>query len=275
MQCEHIIEYKCPNGHWQKRKCYKSQPQTCRICHAEDERRQKQLEADLELQEKREKENARHEAEIVDLDLQIHLIHEHNKEQQTAKERANALELKKQDLEAAKFRTKGTLARATPEETTNATVATTSNKPSSTDSSASTRQDLESKREKSESEVEWERQKDIEGASNDAIDDLMRLTGLESVKEKFLEIKAKIEAVARKGIDVKKERMGVIMLGNPGTGKFAWKTLDRRVDNQQARQRLLEFTHDFWHPLEPCRGKTSSRLRVRGLHMRALQVPKR
>ena len=275
MQCELIIEYKCSNGHWQKRKCHKSQPQTCRICQAEDERRQKQLKADLELQEKRDQEKARHEAEIVDLDLQIHLIHEQTKEKHTAKERANALELKKQDLEAAKLHTKGTLPRATPERTTDAAVATMSDKPSSTDSSASTGQDLKSKREKSESEVEWERQKDIEGALNDAIDDLMRLTGLESVKEKFLEIKAKIEAVARKGIDVKKERMGVIMMGNPGTGKLASKTLDRYVDNRQVRQRLLEFTHDFWHPLEPCRGKTLSRLRVRGLHMRALQVPKR
>ena len=47
----------------------------------------------------------------------------------------------------------------------------------------------------------------------------MRLTGLESVWKRFLDIKAEIEAVARQAIDVKKERMGVIMLVNPGTGK--------------------------------------------------------
>lgn len=219
MQCEHIVEYKCPNGHWQNRKCHKSQLQTCRICQAEDERRQKQLEADLKLQEIRDKEKARHELEIVKLDLQIQTIHEQIKQKETAKERANALELKKQDLEAAKLHAKETFARAAPELIIHPAVGTMSDEPSSTNLNASARQDLKSKRQRSEPEVEWERQKDIEGATNDAIDSLMRLTGLESVKDRFLEIKAKMEAVARRGSDVKKERMGVIMLGNPGTGK--------------------------------------------------------
>ena len=178
----------------------------------------------MKLQETRDKEKARHEAEIIDLDLQIQLIREQNKEKKTAKERANALEVKKQDLEAAKLQIKETSLRAASDNTNKTTVGTTSNEPSSAepssaDSNASTRQDLTSKRDKSEPEVEWERQKDVEGASNDAIDSLMKLTGLESVKEKFLQIKAKIEAVARKAIDVKKERMGMIMLGNPGTGE--------------------------------------------------------
>ena len=248
MECEHIIEYKCPNGHWQKRKCYKSQPQTCRICQAEDERRQKQLEADLKLQETRDKEKARHEAEIVDLDLQIQLIREQNKGKETAKERANTLEVKKQDLEAAKLQIKGTSVRAASEETIKPTVSTTSNEPSSADSNASTRQDLKSKREKSEPEVEWERQKDVEGASNDAIDSLMRLTGLESVKEIFLQIKAKIEAVARKAIDVKKERMGMIMLGNPGTGeshrgKWTDVLTIGRQDNGRSDLRTISGIH--------------------------------
>jgi autophagy-related protein 11 len=71
----------------------------------------------------------------------------------------------------------------------------------------------------SPSEVEWERQKRVENASNDAIDALMKLTGLEQVKEKILDIKAKIETLARQGIDMKKERLGMVMLGNPGTGE--------------------------------------------------------
>ena len=51
------------------------------------------------------------------------------------------------------------------------------------------------------------------------MNDLMALTGLEAVKEKFLDIKSKIETVQRQGADMKKERMGTVMLGNPGTGK--------------------------------------------------------
>ena len=70
----------------------------------------------------------------------------------------------------------------------------------------------------SNSEAEWQRQQQIEGASNDAIDALMKLTGLEQVKAKVLDIKAKIEMVARQGLDMSKERLGMVMLGNPGTG---------------------------------------------------------
>ena len=219
MQCEQIIEYKCPSGHFRKRKCHKSQPKTCMICQTEDERRRKQLEADLKLQETRDKDRVRHEAEIGDLDLQIRLIREHVTEKETAKERAHALEQKKRDLVAAKLHTQGISAHASPEVPTSNSTGATSDEPSFSAQNASTHPNLESKRKKSESEVEWERQKEIEGASNDAVDGLMGLIGLESVKKKFLDIKAKIEAVARQAINVKKERMGVVMLGNPGTGK--------------------------------------------------------
>ena len=68
-------------------------------------------------------------------------------------------------------------------------------------------------------EREWDRQKRVEGASNDSIDSLMALTGLEDVKSKILNIKSKIELVQRQGTDMKKERLGVVLLGNPGTGK--------------------------------------------------------
>ena len=70
------------------------------------------------------------------------------------------------------------------------------------------------------SQQEWDRQKRVEGASNDAIDALMALTGLEDVKSKILTIKAKIETVRRQGTDMKNERLGLVLLGNPGTGRY-------------------------------------------------------
>ena len=219
MQCEEIVEFKCPSGHLQKRKCHKSQPQVCRTCKIEDERRRKQFEADMEMQERRDKERARHEAEIGDLDLQIRLIREKAIEEETDKERACALEQKKRDLEAAKLQAQGVSARVSPEKAINISTGAMPSTPPSTAQRASMHPNPESKRERSESEMEWARQKDIEGASNHAIDRLMGLTGLESVKSKFLDIKAKIETVARQAVDMKKERMGVVMLGNPGTGK--------------------------------------------------------
>ncbi|GME34132.1 NFX1-type zinc finger-containing protein 1 [Neofusicoccum parvum] len=45
------------------------------------------------------------------------------------------------------------------------------------------------------------------------------MIGLENVKEEFLDIKAKIEVAIRQNIDMKNERLGAALLGNPGTGK--------------------------------------------------------
>ena len=172
----------------------------------------------MEMQERRDKERARHEAEIDDLELQIRLIREKAAEKEIDKERARALEQKKRDLESAKLHAQGVSTHVCQEQAINASIGTVSDEPPSMTQNVSTHPNPDSKHEKSESEKEWERQKDIEGASNDAIDSLMGLTGLESVKNKFLDIKAKIETVARQAVSMKKERMGVLMLGNPGTG---------------------------------------------------------
>jgi hypothetical protein len=53
---------------------------------------------------------------------------------------------------------------------------------------------------------------------NDAIDALKEMTGLEEVKSKILMIKAKIETVLRQGTNIKRGRLGMVILGNPGTG---------------------------------------------------------
>ncbi|KAF8633815.1 hypothetical protein AX15_001228 [Amanita polypyramis BW_CC] len=71
----------------------------------------------------------------------------------------------------------------------------------------------------SESEAEWSRQKDIEGARNDAIDSVMKMTGLESVKAQLLRIKSKIDTAQRQNASLKGERFNIVFLGNPGTGK--------------------------------------------------------
>jgi len=71
---------------------------------------------------------------------------------------------------------------------------------------------------KSDSEIEWKRQKDVEGAQNDAIDAIMDMTGLESIKKQVLGIKAKIDTSARQGSSLNQESFNVVFLGNPGTG---------------------------------------------------------
>jgi hypothetical protein len=70
----------------------------------------------------------------------------------------------------------------------------------------------------SPSKMDWQRQKDMEGASNRAIDAIMDMIGLEEVKKQVLAIKAKVDVTKRQGTSLKDERFNVVMVGNPGTG---------------------------------------------------------
>jgi len=64
-------------------------------------------------------------------------------------------------------------------------------------------------------------QKQVKGEQNDAIDGIMELTGLEDVKAQVLRIKAHIDLMKRQGVPTNKERLNLVLLGNPGTGKFS------------------------------------------------------
>ncbi|PYH42931.1 P-loop containing nucleoside triphosphate hydrolase protein [Aspergillus saccharolyticus JOP 1030-1] len=66
---------------------------------------------------------------------------------------------------------------------------------------------------------DWEYQKKLLDAQSREIDTLMELIGLESIKEKFLTLKAKVDVCFRQGVDLQTERFGSVLLGNPGTGK--------------------------------------------------------
>jgi len=73
---------------------------------------------------------------------------------------------------------------------------------------------------KSSSKTEWQRLKDQENAINPAIDDIMEMVGLDDVKVQVLGIRSKVETSKRQGTDLKRERLGLTLLGNPGTGEF-------------------------------------------------------
>ena len=68
---------------------------------------------------------------------------------------------------------------------------------------------------------QWELQKTYENASNDHIDALMKMIGLESVKKQVLDVEDKIDTSLRQSASLEKERFGVLLLGNPGTGTFS------------------------------------------------------
>jgi hypothetical protein len=72
---------------------------------------------------------------------------------------------------------------------------------------------------------EWEHQKKFEGARNEALDSLMNMIGLEDVKNKFLSIKSKVDTAIRQNVDMKDERFGAALLGNPGTGTRSFSSM--------------------------------------------------
>ena len=88
----------------------------------------------------------------------------------------------------------------------------------------------------SPSKTEWQRQKDQENAYNPAIDKIMEMIGLEDAKAQVLRIKAKVETSTRQGTDLRKERLGLVLLGNPGTGMFFIQFLNHRSDHAKAKQ---------------------------------------
>ncbi len=66
---------------------------------------------------------------------------------------------------------------------------------------------------------EWEYLKQYEGAKSEPLDELMRMIGLEDVKQEFVSIKQKVDTTVRQNASLASERFSCAMLGNPGTGQ--------------------------------------------------------
>ena len=98
----------------------------------------------------------------------------------------------------------------------------------------------------SPSETEWKRQKELEGARNDAIDAMMKMTGLESIKEQLLRIKSKIDTAQRQNASVKAERFNIVFLGNPGTGQSYIIVAYQSSDLMQGKQLWRDIMQSFW-----------------------------
>ena len=232
MLCEYVIESKCDRGHRVRRKCYQSKQPDCWTCKREEEKRQRQLKIELDRQSRRDRSQAEHNAKLVELDRQIEDMREKLTDTVTNEENSRALEQKRRDLEAAIKVARETsrmdskaLADRVRSQIPSHLPATSieASPPITSKEDASQEEGDKIQNIKNKSELEWERQKRVEGADNVAIDSLMSLTGLEDVKAKILTIKAKIETVRRQGADMKKERLGLVLLGNPGTGEFLFR----------------------------------------------------
>ena len=250
MNCKVIISSTCPNNHKTTRKCHDKAAAHCRKCEAELRAREKKRQRDHELDKEREAKQSAYAARLFEIEGEIHHQKRVLKEQADDRDRQQALEQKKQDLRNLQERVQNPRKPLVPTSSISNTTATPPNDTSgrqhenaapnatsnpSDKSTASAKatspyqdQDQDQNQgqdqgqfnwDKSEAKDDWEWQKKYEGAENEALDSLVPMIGLESVKQQFLAIKAKVDLVVRQNVPLKGERFGAALLGNPGTGK--------------------------------------------------------
>lgn len=132
-------------------------------------------------------------------------------------------------------------------------------------------------RQQSSAETDWQQQKDMDLASNEALDSLMQMIGLESVKKEFLNIKARVDTAVRQGVDLKCDRFGAALLGNPGTGRGCpTPGIDLQLlTSSQAKPQSHGSMASFFPPWGSSRAATSRKQPARASRTMAYRAPRR
>ncbi|KAK2742940.1 hypothetical protein FQN57_005070 [Myotisia sp. PD_48] len=233
--CKVVLKQQCPNGHSQYWRCHTGAPQVCQKCERDKKQAVERAEKNLEEKLKLEAQAKAHLKEFSRIDAEIEQLHWETKEARLEFEQQAILRQKRKDLADAKERSNRKLILSQAESSSadgseDDGLAPTGRpvSPQTTSSGVKCPPEHSKLREhikkvvehnKSSSKTEWQRQKDQENANNPAIDKIMEMIGLEDVKAQVLKIRAKVETSKRQGVDLNKERLGLTLLGNPGTGK--------------------------------------------------------
>lgn len=248
MLCRAIVELKCPNGHTNKSQCHEGLPSTtCSKCEKERKEAIEQARKDLDDQMRRDDMIRKHQKEVEKVQKEIDKIQHEIQDALLKSEQDAVMAQKKKDLSALQERLNQT--RSAPLQDPSATPAQNSpsfpkNVPQRTaittpqppqeipksnvpDKKDNIQKHLQAclDHNSSPSNTEWQRQKDQENAKNPAIEKIMEMIGLEDVKSQVLRIKSKVDLSKRQGTDLRKERFGLVLLGNPGTGMYLFSSL--------------------------------------------------
>jgi replication-associated recombination protein RarA len=234
IQCNQIVETTCPKSHKTKSQCWR-QSARCTKCEAERRREEARCLRDYELDVQRQVKEKLYAQQLAEIDDEIAHEKRLQKEHETEISRRQFLEQRRKDLRVVKANTKKAVDRKSikltesplgQETVTQATSpgeqrseADQSPGPKSSESEDSSDDGRNSQVNVPSAKSEWNHQKRIEFATNEHIDALMEMIGLESVKQQFLTIKLKIDTCIRQGSSNKDERFNAAFLGNPGTGK--------------------------------------------------------
>ncbi|KAG4267231.1 hypothetical protein FPRO04_04843 [Fusarium proliferatum] len=234
--CVAKVDRKCDKGHTTKAPCG-NKTKVCATCIKEEEENQRRIKRNLELERQRQEENQRRIERKLELErqrqedderrirrdlelerkrqklqdnyrLQLQQIEDEidhrrrtMKYESEEKKHADELKQKKEELESLR-----------QAESNKKKMKAT--KKSSPPPQAAPQFDAISSAAK-----EWKNMKEVEGARNAALDKLMGMIGLESVKDQILSIKSTVDTKIRQGFSLGDERWSCSLLGNPGTGK--------------------------------------------------------
>lgn len=204
---------------------------TCKKCDDEDRRQEAIRKRDLELDTERQRKQAAYSCRLAQIQDEATKQRQILKDRSDEQQREMVLQQQVKDLEDLKNRVQGRRADSTsqpsgkPKDINKDSVAdsiadrTDSHIRVQDDANEKTVDELVPAPGKSNAKEDWDHQKKFEGAMNDALDSLMEMIGLESVKDQFLSIKSRIDTAVRQNIAMSDERFGAALLGNPGTGK--------------------------------------------------------
>lgn len=197
----------------------------CRHCVAEDEAKEKRRQRDMKLEAERERKQKQYARELAELQEEIERERRLQRDDYESRQRQKIIDQHRAELAKLKSGDKGPpddISVDTNGDGHHTGVSVSvgpkdhhgqSGKPGDKANGNRTPQPA-----KSGAQADWEFQKQFEGAHSTEIDTLMGMIGLENVKEKFLSIKAQVDTAIRQNVDLKSERFGTVLVGNPGTG---------------------------------------------------------
>ena len=241
MLCRKVLEQKCSKGHNQSWQCHEGTPLTCSKCEHDVKQAAKRAQRALDEKNKRDQKTKDHLEAVAKIDEEMEQITQRSRDALLDFEQRTIIAQKIVDLAAVKERAQRNSASSqklpavshnedekdlldSPDNEILPHSPTPAAPKSTLDRYPKTRNEKKTtpKQKRSPAETEWQRQKDQENAQNPAIDKIMEMTGLESVKAQILRIMSKVQTAIRQGTDLIKERLGLVLLGNPGTGNFLW-----------------------------------------------------
>ncbi|RYO90590.1 hypothetical protein DL764_008430 [Monosporascus ibericus] len=208
-ECTSIVDKVCDKQHKYRVVCHKKD-EACRKCIEEQRELERRARRDLELEKERLKRQEEYQSQLKQLKDEAEHQRRIMKYMTEADEQKKTLAQQQRDLQALKETT------SRLSQIKKAQASASQNPPQTTPKKPKTKGVTDAF---SGAQAEWEHYKKHEEASNDALDELMDMIGLEEVKQSFLEIKAKVDTKLRQAVPLASERFSCSLLGNPGTGK--------------------------------------------------------